>query len=195
MNWRLGIFAAALATTLATATSDNRSALEVIHSRKSVRNYLDKPVSKADLETLLRAGMTAPSAAARRPWDFVVVTDKKALTALSEVMPYGKMLTKAGAAIVVCGRKDRFLKGEDAEMWVQDCSAATENILLAAESVGLGAVWLGAYPVKARMEGIAKVLSLPDLAVPLNVISIGWPTGVDKPKNFYDPARVHWEKW
>lgn len=192
MNWKSLLVLALAVGSLAAVGGD---ALEVIHSRKSVRNYLDKPVSKADIETLLRAGMAAPSAGMRRPWVFVVVTDKDKLAALAALMPYGKMLNHAGAAIVVCGRKDRFLPGEDAEMWVQDCSAATENILLAAEATGLGAVWLGVYPVKARVDGVRKTLALPEQAIPLNIISVGWPTGVDKPKNFYDAKQIHWDKW
>ena len=174
---------------------DGKDVLSVIHSRKSVRTYLDKPVTQEQWEVLLRAGMAAPTAADRRPWAFVVVTKKETLNAMADTLKYGKMLKNAGGAIVVFGLKERFLKGQDAEMWVQDCSAATENILLAAEGIGLGTVWLGVYPVKERMDAIAKIVGAPENALVLNVISVGWPGGDEKPLDKYNASRVHWEKW
>ncbi len=152
-------------------------------------------MTQAQLETLLRAGMAAPTAADRRPWAFVVVTARPTLLKLADALGHGKMLKAAGAAIVVFGTRDRFLPKEAAEMWVQDCSAATENILLAAEGTGLGAVWLGVYPVPERMAAVAKAVAAPYNAVPLCVISVGWPGGNEQPKNKYDPSRIHWEKW
>ena len=122
-------------------------ALTVIHNRKSVRTYLDKPVTKEQIEILLRAGMAAPTAADKRPWVFVAVTDRAVLDKLSNTSQYSKMLTKAGAAIIVCGDTRKGLKSD---VWVQDCSAASENILLAAEAIGLGAVWCGFISTKGR---------------------------------------------
>ena len=179
----------------ATPENAGRDVLSVIHSRKSVRIYQNKAITREQLETLLKAGMAAPTAADRRPWAFVAITDRKTLSALADVLDYGRMLRNAPAAIVVLGTKDRFLEGKDAEMWVQDCSAATENILLAAEGLGLGAVWLGVYPVWERVKAVAKIVGAPGDAIPLNVISIGWPGGKEKPKDKYDPSRIHWEKW
>ena len=169
--------------------------LRVIHSRKSVRHFLDKPVSKEDLLALVRAGMAAPTARNQQPWAFVVVTDKEVRTKLAEGLPYTKMLNDAGAAIIVCGVMTRALQGEERGFWVQDCSAATENILLAAESLGLGAVWSGMYPLEERVKYVREVLRIPEDVVPLNVIPIGYPAGDEKPKDKFNPANIHWEKW
>lgn len=167
-------------------------ALTVIHSRKSVRKYLDKPVTKEQLEILLRAGMAAPTAGDRRPWVFVAVTDRAVLDTLSFSSPNTKMLTNATAAIVVCGDTRKGLKSD---VWVQDCSAASENILLAAEAIGLGAVWCGIYLNPEPTAYVKRVLGLPTEIIPLNIISIGWPTGAEKPKNKWDPTNIHWNRW
>jgi nitroreductase len=179
-----------------TGASDRfRDALEVIHSRKSVRNYTGVPATKEELQILLEAGMAAPSAVDRRPWAFVVVTDEKLLNKLAEGLPHSKMIVKAKAAIVVCGVLDKTLEGESQAFWVQDCSAATENILLAAEAIGLGAVWTGMYPSKERMDYVRSVLGIPARVMPLNVIAVGNPVGVEKPKDKFDPGNIHWNKW
>ncbi|NUM34126.1 MAG: nitroreductase family protein [Candidatus Brocadiae bacterium] len=171
-------------------------ALSVIHSRKSVRKYVvDKPVSKEDITTLLKAGMAAPTAADKRPWAFVVVTEREKLNALADGLPYGKMLKEAGVAIVVCGVPERMLPGKEADFWVQDCAAATQNILLAAEAIKLGAVWIGCYPLEERLPNIRKILGIPEAMIPLNVISIGHPIGIEKPKNKYDEKNIHWNQW
>ena len=167
-------------------------ALTVIHNRKSVRKYLDKPVNKEQLEILLRAGMAAPTAGDKRPWEFVVITDPAMLDTLSLATRVTRMLSSAAAAIAVCGNTSIGFKSE---VWVQDCSAASENILLAAEAIGLGAVWTGIYLNVEPTKYVKRVLGLPDEVIPLNIISIGYPTGAEKPKNKWDPTRIHWEKW
>lgn len=169
--------------------------LSVIHSRKSVRQYTGQRVSKEDLLTLVKAGMAAPSARDRRPWQFIVVTDEDTLARLAEGLPYTKMILRSKSCIIVCGDMDKALKGEEEQFWVQDCSAATENILLAAEAMGLGAVWSGMYPLKERMAHVRKVLGMPESVIPLNVIAVGYPTGEEKPKDKFDGQRVHWGKW
>jgi nitroreductase len=169
--------------------------LSVIHSRRSVRTYTDEPVTETQLDTLLRAGMAAPTAGNAQPWSFVVVTDRAQLQSLADGLEYGRMLTKAGAAIVVCGLPEEALPGAARDMWVLDCTAASENILLAAEGIGLGAVWVGVYPIEERVQHVRKALGLPASVVPLNVISIGHPTGVERAKNKYDPDRVRWQSW
>jgi len=139
---------------------------------------------------LLEAAMAAPSASNRKPWHFVVVTDRKKLDALADSHPYGKMLFEAPLCIAVCGDptiSQRF--------WVQDCSAATENLLLAAVALDLGAVWLGAYPSDERVAAIRKVLGVPNNIVPLNLISMGHPAEQKEPRTQYDEERVHREKW
>ena len=167
-------------------------ALTVIHSRKSVRKYLNKPVSKEQLEILLKAGMAAPTAGDKRPWAFVVITDPAMLDSLSLSTPYTRMLSSAAAAIAVCG--DTRI-GFKSEVWVHDCSAASENILLAAEAIGLGAVWTGIYLNEGPTAYVKRVLGLPPEVYPLNVISIGYPTGEEKPKDKWDPSRIHWNMW
>ncbi len=128
------------------STPKAKDALSVIHSRKSVREYTGAQVTKEQLIVLLKAGMAAPTALDKRPWVFVVVTDKDMLSKLAEGLPYSKMIVQAGSAIVVCGDLSKTMEGEAKEFWIQDCSAASENILLAAEAIGLGTVWTGYIP-------------------------------------------------
>jgi len=182
----------------------NENFLKVILNRKSVRSYTDEPVTKEEILDLLRAGMAAPSALDRRPWAFVVVTKKEMLEKLSRVSPFSGMLKKAKAAIVVCGLPLKSLvlmkivnviSKTSRDYWVQDCSAASENILLAAEAKGLGAVWIGVYPAEEKIEKVREILGIPESVIPLNIISIGRPTGKEKPKNKFDPKNIHWEKW
>lgn len=164
--------------------------LENIASRTSVRSYTDKPVDVTTIEQLLRAGMAAPTAVNRQPWHFVVVNDKAQLKALSKTNPYSDMLTRAPLAIVVCGDMKKALSGEAREFWVQDCSAATENILLAAKALGLGAVWTGCYPMEERMANVSQVLNLPENIVPLCVIVMGYPNEQPEPKDKWKPENV-----
>jgi nitroreductase len=173
---------------------DVPDAITVIHSRTSVRSFTGEAVSNEDLEEILRAGMAAPSAVGRSPWEFVVVTDRATLSRLREGLPYAKMLDKAGAAIVVCGipAKAHLQKVEYA---VIDGTCASENILLAVEALGLGAVWTAAYPYEDRAAHVRKVLGIPGEVIPLNVIPIGHPTGADTPKEKYDPGMIHHERW
>ena len=170
--------------------------LESIFSRKSVRNFVEnKPVEREKLEMLVRAAMAAPTAVNAQPWTFIIVTRRELLDSLAETLPYAKMLFFASAAIIVCTDSSLMLPELGAQFWIQDCSAATENLLLAAESMGLGAVWTAAYPIPERIESIHKVLELPSNIIPLNVIPVGYPTGEDKPKDKWKPERIHWEKW
>ncbi len=171
------------------------TALEVIHNRKSVRHFTDEPVSKEQLEIIVKAGMAAPTARNLQPWAFVVVTEREKLDELAEALPYAKMLFDAQAAIVVCGDMDKAATDVDSTYWVQDCSAATQNVLLAVESMNLGAVWTATYPYAERMNPVIEILNLPEHIRPLNVIPIGVPTGDDKPKDKWKPEKLHWEEW
>lgn len=164
--------------------------IHTIFSRRSIRSYTPEPVSKGHIRTLLEAAMAAPSASNLKPWHFVVVVDRQTLNRLAQLHPFGKMLFEAPLCIAVCGDpsiSERY--------WVQDCSAATENLLLAAVALGLGAVWLGAYPKDERVTAIRVVLDIPDAIVPLNLISIGHPAEAKEPRTQYDEARVHRERW
>lgn len=164
--------------------------LETIFARRSIRKYTQEPVEQKKIEMLLKAAMAAPSASNRKPWQFVVVTQRGTLDALAEAHPYGKMLFEAPLCISVCGDLT-----EMERYWVQDCSAATENLLLAATGLGLGAVWLGAYPRDQRVAAVRATLALPDHITPLNLISIGYPAEEKEPRTQYDESRVHWERW
>ncbi len=169
--------------------------LDNIAQRKSVRSFTNESVTKDQLEKIVRAGMAAPSAINKQPWAFVVLTDKSIMNALAEKLPNAKMLSQAAAAIVVCGDMNKAIEGDARDFWIQDTSAATENILLAVEAMGLGAVWTGAYPNKEKVDIIRDMLKLPDDIIPLNVIPIGHPTGDNQPKNKWIPENVHWDKW
>jgi nitroreductase len=174
-------------------TSKKDVVIENIHSRKSVRKYIaNRPVSKEDLLTLVKAGMAAPTAKNAQPWAFIVLSERRTLDGLADALIYGKMLKAAPSAIVVCGNLEKDANGD---LWMLDCSAATQNILLAAEAMGLGAVWATAYPYKDRMTAIAKALELPAHVVPLCVIPVGYPEGVETPKNKWKEENVKWEKW
>lgn len=168
--------------------------MENILTRTSIRQFTDKPVAKETLDSLVRAGMAAPSAVNKQPWAFIVVTDKEVLNALNENHPYANLKT-ATAAIVVCGNMNEALEGEAREYWVQDCSAATENILLAAHAYGLGAVWCGVYPNPERVPAVKQVLGLPDFITPLNIITLGYPDENPEPKNKWNPDKIHYQKW
>jgi nitroreductase len=174
--------------------SKKDTTLSVIHSRKSVRNFIpEKTIARETLDTIVRAGMAAPSAVNLQPWQFVVVDDRTTLDTLAAGLPYAKMLTQAAAAIIVCG--DSTIKVTDMTFWQLDCSLASGNILLTVEAMGLGAVWTAVYPDAGRIAVVRNTLNLPENIIPLNVIPIGYPTGEDQPKDKYVPEKVHWNKW
>lgn len=173
--------------------SEAQVAINNIMTRTSIRQYTDETVSKADIETMLRAGMAAPTAVNRQPWHFVAVTDKAKLAELAGRR--GGMIKQAGVAIVVCGNMDKAMQGPGQAFWVQDCSAATENILLAANAIGLGAVWTGCYPMDDRVAEVSKTLKLPETIVPLCVIAIGHPAEQPAPKNKWKPENVSYNEF
>lgn len=168
----------------------SRELIETIFARRSIRKYTAKPVSKNDIKTMLEVAMAAPSASNRKPWHFIVVTDRQKLDNLARAHPYGKMLFDAPLCIVVCGDKNI-----SARYWVQDCAASAENLLLAVTALGLGAVWLGVHPREERVRPIRKVLNIPENIVPLNLIAIGHPAEEKEPRTQYDEMRVHHEHW
>ena len=171
---------------------DNET-LKTIRTRRTVRHFLNEPVSAETLETLCRAAMCAPSACNKQMWQFVVVTERADLDAMAAFLPSAKMLAQAPAAIVVCGNSREFGEGATREMWVQDCSAATENILLAAEGIGLGAVWIGIAPVRERMNAISDLFDLTENMMPFCIVAVGYPK--ERPQPHTDrnkPERVHY---
>jgi nitroreductase len=167
-------------------------AIEAILTRRSMRSYTDQPVSEDTIQLLLKAAVSAPSAGNQQPWQFIVITDREILSSIPAVHPYSAMLNHAPLAIVVCGdlARERF-----SGYWVQDCSAATQNILLAARASGLGAVWLGVYPLDDRVKGLQKLLDMPESVIPLSLISIGFPTGEQYRVDRMESERIHRDRW
>jgi nitroreductase len=168
--------------------------LNFVFSRRSIREYSDRPVDDNTVSDLLEAAMAAPSACAKDPWHFVVVREKARLQRLTEGLPNGQMLAEAGVGIVVCGKLSE-AHGELESYLLQDCSAAIENILLAASALGLGACWLGVHPREERVAHLKSVLELPDGVVPVSVVSVGWPGEEKEARTRFNLLKVHKEQW
>jgi len=167
--------------------------MKAIFTRRSIRRYTDQPVSQEAVLQLLEAAMAAPSAGDSRPWHFVVITDRQLLDKVPSFHAYARMITEAPMAILVCG--DQAQAKFDAAYWVQDCSAATQNILLAAEAMGLGSVWLGVYPLEERMAGLRDLLGIPEHITPFALLPVGHPGEEKPPAERYDADRVHYDRW
>ena len=179
-------------TGFAQEQTGSQAVLDNIHARKSVRSYTDEPVTPEQVETLLRAAMAAPSGKNVQPWRFVVVTQLETKKKLA--IGFNKMIAKAPVVIVVCGKTTNMLGGTN-NNWTADCAAATENLLLAAESLGLGAVWTACYPYDDRMLPTIEALGLPDNVKPYCIVPVGHPAGDNKPKDKWNPDHIHYEKW
>ncbi len=173
--------------------SEHRDVMDYIFKRRSIRKYLDKDVKEEDLVLLLKAAMAAPTAANRQPWEFIVVTDSNKMTELRSVLHEGNY--NARAAIVVCGNLKLAFSNKDKEIWVQDCSAAIENILLAAVGIGLGSVWIGLYPQLNKCKPVSKILNIPDHVIPMSVVYIGYPHECKEPRTQYNEKRVYWQEY
>jgi len=170
-------------------------ALEAIFKRRSVRRYVKKEIEDDKVEVLLKAAMYAPSAGNEQPWHFVVVKNRELLKKLAEAHPSGKMLNDAALAIVVC--VDKKLSKYKVDMWVQDCSASTQNILLAATALGIGSVWLGVYPVEKRIKDVSEILRIPEDITPFSIVSLGYPENEvfkELPERF-KKERIHFDSW
>ena len=166
--------------------------IQAIKTRRSIRKFADKSVSEESVRIILQAAMAAPSAGNEKPWHFVVVRDREMLEEITKIHRYAQMAKEAQVAIVVCGDENlQKFRG----FWVQDCSAATQNILLAAHDQGLGAVWCGIHPSRSRVRAFRKLLGLPNHVTPLSVVPIGYPGEERPPNEGYDSARVHKEVW
>ena len=177
------------------ANSNNTEAvINNIMTRTSIRQFTSQPVSKDTLENLVKAGMAAPSAVNKQPWAFIVITDRAMLDSLNAIAGRFNLKT-ATAAIAVCGDLSKALEGEGQAYWVQDCSAATENILLAAHAYGLGAVWCGVYPNPEVQPDVTKTLGLPENIIPLNIIALGYPDETPQPKDKFNASNIHYQKW
>ena len=167
--------------------------MDTIYSRRSIRKYQEQKVEKEKLELLLKAAMAAPSASNNQPWEFVVLTNEDAMEKLRQGLEYGHY--NAPAAIIVCDNPKVGRAPKSERFWVQDCSAATENILIAAAGLGLGTVWIAAYPKPEVIELVSRVAALPENVTPLNVIYVGYPAEQKDPRTQYEAGRVHWETY
>ena len=175
----------------AQATPDNGKVIyESIMSRTSVRSYTDKAISADTVEMLLRAGMAAPTARNSQPWHFVVIKDRAKMDEIAAKSHQEQMLKESQLFIVVCGDMNKALEGEGRDYWIQDCSAATENILLAVNALGLGAVWTGIYPISERVALYNEMLQLPENLVPFCNIVIGYPAEQPTPKDKWNAENV-----
>lgn len=166
--------------------------MKEIFERRSIRKYTEQEVSEEQIKELLRAAMAAPSAGNGQPWEFIVLRDQQTFQRIMEVHPYSKMLKEAQAAIVICGNTSRENFGG---YWVQDCAAATQNILLMAKHLGLGCVWLGIYPLMDRVTQFKDILSLPESVIPLSIVPIGYPAETKAPEDRYVKTKVHYEHY
>jgi nitroreductase len=167
-------------------------AIEAILTRRTVRHFTNQPVPQEEIQLLLKAAMQAPSAANAQPWHFVVLTDREIIEEVPKFHPNSESLHHAALAVLVCG-DDRLVK--QPERWILDCAAATENLLLAAHASGYGAVWIGIYPDKLRMDEISKLVGLPKEVHPITLVGIGLPEKTLPPADRYKPERVHWNKF
>jgi nitroreductase len=166
--------------------------LEAILTRRSIRKFTGQQVLGQDIETLLKAGSQAPSAHNRQPWHFVVIRNKETLEKIAAFHPYGKMLPRAGCGITVCG--DSKVQAETGFL-VADCSAAIQNILLAAHGIGLGAVWCGLYPMEELTKPISQLLSLPGGIIPVGIVAVGNKDEQKEPTDRFDRSKVHMDRW
>jgi nitroreductase len=167
-------------------------ALTAVMSRRSIRTYTGEAVSDAQIETILRAAMAAPSAGNQQSWRFVVVTDDGVKAELAQATPYARSVGLSAVTLVVCG-DTRAEKHPG--YWVQDCSAAIENALVAVHALGLGAVWIGVHPIEERVEAVARVVATPEGVRPLAMLAIGHPAESKEPSERYEPAYVHRDHW
>lgn len=166
--------------------------MKAILERRSVRQYTDQPVAEQDVKDLLTAAMAAPSAGNAKPWHFIVINERAILDEIPKFHQYAAALKQAPMAILVCA--DQTLEKYKG-YWVQDCAAATENILIAATAKDLGTVWLGVYPNEDRMMKLRELLTIPENITPFSLVAVGHPKEDKEPVRQYDQSRVHYNRW
>ena len=170
-------------------------AIQTIMTRVSVREFTGEKITDAQIDTLLRAAMAAPSAINRQPWAFIVVTDESLIAKLGEALPYSRCSNHPACAIIPCGDLSKAIEGEMGAFWINDVSAATQNILLAAHAMGLGAVWTGLHPDMNRAALVQQMLGLPEHIIPLCVVPVGIPAEHPAVKDKYLPENIHHNSW
>lgn len=186
-------FSLAACTTKNDNTMETNSVIENIMTRTSIRQFTAQPVTDEQVDTLLRCGLAAPTAVNAQPWDFVVVRDRAILDTLGQRYPNTRISENVSVAIVPCGNLEKTFRAAP-DFWIQDVSAATENILLAAHAMGLGAVWTGVYPTD-KVAPVQELLGLPEHIIPLCIIPIGYPAENPEPKDKYKPEIIHYDRW
>ena len=165
---------------------------EYILTRRSIRKYKDKNIQKSVIKEILLGAFSAPSAGNQQPWQFMVIDDKKILSEISNYLPNGKFLKDVNTAIFVMGDLD---KERHKNYWPVDCSAATQNILLTAHSMGIGSCWLGVYPREDRIINIKKYFNLPDHIIPFSIVSLGYTDEENHKVDRYNDSFIHNNKW
>jgi nitroreductase len=168
-------------------------AIETIYKRRSIRNFQDKQVERDMITTLLKAASAAPTAANCRPWEFIVIDNPEKLSKLKDKLIFARY--NAPAAIVVCGNMKLSFKGPSQEMWIQDCSAAIENILIAATSIGLGSVWIGIYPLESNIKTLKQTLNMPEYVTPLGIVYVGYSAEEKEARTRFNEKRVYWQEY
>ena len=166
--------------------------MDILYKRRSIRRYTSQPVNQDAILGFIKAGMNAPSAGNEQPWHFVIITERDILNAIADVHPYAKMLYQAPAAVLVCGEPS--LEKHEG-YWVQDCAAATQNILLEIEDQEFGGVWIGVYPRKERINSLRDLLGIPENIIPFSLIGLGHPAERKDPNNKFIEERIRWNKW
>lgn len=166
--------------------------IEAIMTRRSIRHFSDEAVSEEMIETILRAAMSAPSARNEQSWRFVVIDDREILNTIPQYHKFSEMLLEAPLAIAVCGD---VRQEAHQDYWQQNCAAATQNLLLTAHALGLGAVWLGIFPNEARVVKTIELLGLPEGVIPMCIVAVGHSAEEKGPSNRFDPAKVHRNSW
>ncbi len=190
---------AAAALSLAACTTKNNNTMntnpviENLLTRTSIRQFAAQPVTDEQVDTLLRCGLAAPTAVNAQPWEFIVVRDRAILDTLATRYPNTRISENVSVAIVPCGNLEKTFKAAP-DFWIQDVSAATENILLAAHAMGLGAVWTGVYPTD-KVAPVQQLLNLPEHIIPLCIIPVGYPAENPAPKDKYKPEIIHYDRW
>ena len=190
----------ALAACNSATTMNNKAnnaanpAIENIMTRVSVREFTGEFISQEQIDTLLRAAMAAPSALNHQPWAFIVVNDPQLLATIGEALPYSRCNNHPACAIIPCGDMTKALK-QSPDFWINDVSAATQNILLAAHAMGLGAVWTGIHPNMSNVALVQELLDLPEHIIPLCIVPIGVPAESPEVKDKWNEQNVHYNQW
>lgn len=167
--------------------------LEAIYKRRSIRDFKNIPLKKEEIEILLKAAFSAPTAVNAQPWEFIVVTENEILDRMKDKLVFARY--NAPTAIVVCGNMKLALKGKDKDLWIEDCSAAIENILIAATDIGIGSLWVGIYPIESRMNAVKNILNIPEYVVPLAMVYLGYPNYETEGRSRYNEKRIYWQTY